>query len=209
MTTALHVCLPTTGLCRAEFNLSLANFCLYFMQAPFFPGQQQSIVLRQWNSSCIPQGRESLVAESLKEGCTHILFVDEDMAFHPDAVHGMMQRQAPIVACNYKMRFEGMPFAALSPDLSARIVTTAASPDLEPCGNVGFGLCLIERRVFEALPRPWFSLGWDPDVQLYTTEDLNFFQAATAAGFTPLVDHVASRKVEHVGAFRYRWNGPL
>lgn len=206
---SLHVCLPTTGLCRAEFNISLANFCLYFMQTAFFPGEQQSILLRQWNSSCISQGRESLVMDSLTSGCTHVLFVDEDMGFQQDVVHGMIRRKLPIVACNYKMRFEGMPFAALSQDLQRRIETTADSPDLEPCGNVGFGLCLIERKVFEAVPQPWFSLIWHPEAKLYTTEDLGFFQQCAEAGFTPMVDHVASRKVEHIGAFRYRWNGPI
>lgn len=205
----LNVCLPTTGSCRAEFNLSLANFCLYFMQSAFFPGEPQSILLRQWNSSCISQGRESLVMDSLASECTHVLFIDEDMGFQQDVVHGMMRRRLPIVACNYKMRFEGMPFAALTQDLQHRIATTEESPELEPCGNVGFGLCLIERKVFEAVAQPWFSLVWHPDVKLYTTEDLGFWQRCADAGFTPMVDHVASRKVEHIGAFRYRWNGPI
>ena len=206
---SISVCLPTTGLCRAEFNLSLANFCLYFMGHAFIPNEQQSIILRQWNSSCISQGRESLARDSLAGGCTHVLFIDEDMSFRQDTVHGMLRRQLPIVACNYKMRFEGMPFTAVSEDFKTRIVTHADSPELEPCGNVGFGLCLIERKVFEAIPMPWFPMTWDPEVELYTTEDLGFFTQARRAGFTPMVDHVASRQVEHVGAFRYRWNGPI
>lgn len=204
----LNVCLPTSGQCRAEHTLSLANFGMYFMQVPVFPGQEQRIVFRQIQSSCISFNREKLVADSLAEGATHILFVDEDIGFDPDVPHGLLQRQLPFVVGNYRIRFEGMPFAAIRPDGMERIATTADSPDLEECGACGFGMALIAREVFEAVPQPWFPQQWMPDTKTYTTEDTPFYLAAREHGIIPMIDHVASRKLIHVGSYRYRWNDP-
>jgi len=205
---SISVCIPTTGLCRSEHTLSLVNLGLYFMQHPLVPGQEQTIIFRHYQSSSISNGRESLVMNSLADGASHVLFIDDDVGFDMDVLHGLFARQLPLVACNYRIRFEGAGFAAMSQDLTQRIQTTADSPDLEPCGATGFGMALIAREVFEALPHPWFPQEWCTESKTYTTEDLPFFMAAAAAGFTPFIDHVASRKLIHIGSYRYRWNDP-
>lgn len=205
----LHVCIPTTGLCRSEHTMSLANFCLWFMQTPIFPDTPQCITLRHYQSSSIQNGRENLVMQSLEAGASHILFIDEDIAFEADAPAVLIRRQQPLLACNYKIRFEGMPFAAIGTDYDSRIATTADSTGLEECGACGFGLALIAREVFEAMPQPWFETIWCENTRTYTTEDLPFFLKARKSGIIPLLDHDASKKiVAHVGDYRYRWNDP-
>jgi hypothetical protein len=205
---SISVCIPTTGLCRSEHTLSLVNLGLYFMQHPLESGQEQTIIFRHYQSSSISNGRESLVRSSLADGASHVLFIDDDVGFDMDVLHGLYARHLPLVACNYRIRFEGAGFAAMTPDLTGRIETTVDSPELEPCGATGFGMALIAREVFEALPHPWFPQDWCSESLTYTTEDLPFFLAASAAGFTPMIDHVASRKLIHVGSYRYRWNDP-
>jgi hypothetical protein len=205
----LSVCVPTTGLCRAEHTLSMIQFALHFALTPADPERpRQHIVFRQYQSSCISNARQSMARASLDEGATHVLFVDEDIEFAPDAPMLMLARQLPLVACNYKIRFEGWPFTAYTPDFSGRIATRADSPDLEECGATGFGLCLIAREVFEAMEPPWFPLLWDPAAGVHTTEDIPFFTAARAAGFPALIDHAASRRIAHHGNYRYRWDDP-
>lgn len=205
---SLSVCIPTTGFCRAEHTLSMVNFGLFFMRERIFADEDQSIIFRQYQSSCISNGREYLVQQSLNDGATHVLFIDEDIQFSMEAVHTMAARRQPLICANYKIRFEGAPFAAISPDFETRIATTSHSPDVEPCGACGFGLALIAREVFEALPHPWFPIYWSDESRTYSTEDVPFFLAARKAGFTPLIDHVASRQVAHIGSYRYRWDGP-
>jgi len=178
------------------------------MRERIFAGEDQSVIFRHYQSSCISNGREYLVTQSLKEGATHVLFIDDDIQFDMDAVHLLASRRQPLVCANYKIRFEGAPFAAITPDFEGRIDTTAQSPDLEPCGACGFGLALIAREVFEAIPQPWFPIHWSDESKTYSTEDVPFFLAARKAGFTPLIDHVASRQVAHIGSYRYRWDGP-
>ena len=205
----LSVCIPTTGFSRAEHAMSLANFCSLFMQERVFASDEpQSIVLRHYQSSSIQNGREWLVTNSLKDGATHVLFIDEDIGFTPEVPFILLRRRLPLVVCNYKIRYENMPFAAMSVDGAERIATRADSPPLEEIGACGFGMALIERRVFEAMPHPWFPTPWLESTQSYSTEDVPFYLAARAAGFPAMLDHEASRKISHYGSYRYRWDDP-
>jgi len=203
----LSVCTPTSGLLRAEYALSLAQFCMTFVSEAVDPEQpRQHLVLRQYQSSSINNGREYLVKTALDEGATHVLFIDDDISFAPDVPFILLRRNLPLVACNYPIRFEGMPFAAFAPDFATRLSTTADSPDLEDAGASGFGMCLIAREVFAALPQPWFPLEWYADSGTHSTEDTPFFQKARAAGFPLALDHAASRRLAHHGSYCYRWN---
>ncbi len=203
----LSVCTPTSGLLRAEYALSLAQFCMSFLSEAADPDNpRQHITLRQYQSSSINNGREYLAKTSLDEGATHVLFIDDDISFAPAVPFILMRRKLPLVACNYPIRFEGMPFAAFATDFETRISTTAESPDIEEAGASGFGMCLIAREVFEALPQPWFPLEWYPDSGTHSTEDMPFFQKARAAGYPLALDHAASRQIAHHGSFCYRWN---
>ena len=203
----LSVCTPTSGLLRAEYALSLAQFCMTFVSEAVDPEQpRQHLVLRQYQSSSINNGREYLAKTSLDEGATHVLFIDDDISFAPDVPFGLLRRQLPLVACNYPIRFAGMPFAAVAPDFATRLTTTADSPDVEEAGASGFGMCLIAREVFAALPQPWFPLEWDAASGTHSTEDTPFFRKARAAGFPLALDHAASRRIAHHGSYCYRWN---
>jgi hypothetical protein len=205
----LSVCTPTSGLLRAEYALSLAQFCMTFMTEAVIPDEpNQHIVLRQYQSSSISNGREYLARTSLDEGASHILFIDDDISFAPDVPIMLLRRGLPLAACNYRIRFEGMPFAAFAPDFKTRLWTLADSPDLEEAGATGFGMCLIAREVFEAIPQPWFPLEWDADSGTHTTEDTPFFWKSRAAGYPLVIDHAASRRIAHHGSFRYRWDQP-
>jgi GNAT superfamily N-acetyltransferase len=134
----LSVCTPTSGLLRAEYALSLAQFAMTFMTEAADPEEpRQHIVLRQYQSSSISNGREYLVRTSLDEGATHVLFIDDDMSFAPGVPIMLLRRNLPLVGCNYPIRFEGMPFSAFAPDFQTRVTTRADSPDLEEGGAVG------------------------------------------------------------------------
>ena len=143
---------------------------------------------------------------AMEKGCTHVLFVDEDIGFEPDIVRTMFGRRQPIVACNYRIRFDHFGFAAVSPDMNERIPTLPESTGLQDIGFCGFGFCLIERAVFDALPQPWFPQHWHPESGTHTTEDVAFFLNARTAGFIPMIDHDASKHIVHVGSYRYRWD---
>lgn len=200
------VLMPTTGLVRAECALSMIRLAWDFQTNQVYPGQEQRISFDQWQSSCIANAREQLVANAISRGCSHVLFVDEDIGFAPELLRKLLLREQPIIACNYRIRFDHFGFCAVNPTLDERIPTMTESTGLQECGFAGFGFCLIERNVFKALPQPWFPQQWHEESRAHTTEDIAFFMAARAVGFIPMIDHDASKEIVHVGNYRYRWD---
>jgi hypothetical protein len=197
---------PSTGNCKSAYAFSLARLVAYFAQVRVFPEiESQQMDFDSIEGSSIAANRDKLVDRFLaKPDATHLLFVDEDMIFAPDLLHILARRRQPIVGCNYRMRQPPAPFTALNLARMARIETTRESVGLEPAAYTGFGFCLIERRVFEAVAVPRFLAVFTDH---YSTEDSPFFAKATEAGFTCFVDHDASKGIAHRGDFVYRWDG--
>lgn len=167
--------------------------------------KKQTAFVNFQQSSVIAASRERMGEECLKMDCTHLLFVDDDMHFEPDAVGILASRREPIVGVNYRLRYPPAPFAAKHADRSDRSVeTTEESTGIEPIDYIGFGLCLIETRVFRAMPQPWFLPFFENGK--HTTEDIPFFRKAREHGFGTYVDHDASKRIGHVGECVYTWN---
>ena len=200
------ICIPTAGLIRAAAAFSTYQVVGMLAQRKLWAeAREQGLVMFMREGSGIAANREKMVLEALALDCTHILFIDDDMSFEPQAFASLAGRRLPIVGCNYRMRFPPAEFTALHLDRSrGRMSTTAESSGLEPADYMGFGLCLIEARVFRALERPWFLPTYIEGV--YTTEDLPFYWAARKGGFTAFVDQDASKLIGHIGIHDYRWH---
>jgi hypothetical protein len=167
------------------------------------------------DGSVIHDNREKLVIRACEMGSTHVLFLDDDMVFELQTVFSLLGRDRPFVACNYPRRIAPHHFTASSADQTRLIETSDASTGLEPAGGVGFGMVLLERQVFAAIPRPWFLPTWDAVGQTYVSEDIGFCRRAIAAGYAPYVDHDASKTIGHISSRVLRYNdaelirGPL
>jgi len=197
---------PSTGNCKSVFAFSLARLVAFFAQIRIYPEvEEQSLDFDSVEGSGVGSNRDKLVDRFLaKEDATHLLFIDEDMQFAPDCLHTLARRRLPIVGCNYRMRFPPANFTALSKDRTHRIVTTAETVGLEECNYMGFGFCLLERKVLEDVQKPRFLSVYAHDH--YSTEDSPFFLACREKGYTPYVDHDASKRIGHRGDILYRWD---
>jgi len=200
------VAIPSYGQTKNVFAISLAKMVAYFAQHrvdPAFSDQAMDFDVRE--GSGVGSNRDWLIDRALeKPGMTHVLFIDEDMAFEPHTLHVLASRKLPIVGCNYRMRHPPAEFTALALNAEGRIDTTTESTGVEECLVMGFGFSLIERKVFEALPRPRFLAFYADDH--YSTEDTPFFLNARKEGFVAHVDHDASKLIAHRGDVTYRWN---
>lgn len=201
------VCWPSSGQVKNDFAYSLAKLTAHFASHRMSAETEtQMLGFETVEGSLIANNREYLIERALAhDGMTHLLFVDDDMGFAPDTLSMLLNRRLPIVGCNYRMRMVPGEFTAFRADVG-RIATDESSVGLMPVDYLGFGFCLIERRVLESVKAPRFEIKFDYGRKAYTSEDLPFFAKCKSHGFFPRIDHDASKRVWHCGSLSYHWN---
>lgn len=191
---SLYILTPTTGFVRTAFAIGLYKLIRAFAD--------HDIGFCVIEGAGVSANREKLV--DISAGATHILFIDEDMGFEPDALALLMRHNLPIVGCNYKVKIENGNFMAMALDCSERVATDEDKTGIEQVYYTGFGFCLIKRDVFSKIEKPWFLHSYKNGE--YTTEDSGFAAKVKEAGIPWYVDHDASKLVYHVGNKNYIWN---
>jgi len=199
---------PYVGHPCMEYCVSMIELILYFSQRPVYEDdpRQGLRYLTPENSCVLSANRERHAEAFLATDCTHLCFIDADMAFQPQVLHMLASRKLPYVAVNYSMKQRVKPdFTALSLDGKTRVWTGPESTGVEECNFTGFGFALIERKVIEAIKRPRFLIGYNMLTDHYTTEDAPFCRKVVEAGFPIHVDHDATKLCWHMGTWAFRW----
>jgi hypothetical protein len=197
---------PTKGDVKATYCSSLLDMVLYYLSNPI-PGREQEERLVAYASligSTIHQSRDYLVDGAFQPSvnATHVLFIDDDNGFGAPCLTMALARNKPIVLANYRMTKPPWRFTAKDMN-KQEVVTDELSTGLQSIMFGGFGFCLIERQVFDAIEKPRFLNIYEPEVGTTTTEDYAFFQRAREAGFEVFLDHDISKQVWHVGDFAF------
>ena len=152
-------------------------------------------------STYIHVGREWFLEASIKQGATHVLWLDTDMTVPRETAVLLAMHDRPIVGCNYVVRQDSGLFTACNGD--QRVPTTETSTGLEAVEYVGMGALLMRTEVVAGLGRPWFRHGLNEfggDIG----EDVMFCRALGHAGYTIYIDHDLSKLVGHIGQHTYR-----
>lgn len=143
-----------------------------------------TVVVRMSGSS--PARNRNLGIElCLREGCTHLFFLDDDMVFAPDTLMRLLQHADRDVVSALCLSRD----APHRPVLSRTLERGAYQPlylrpgdyGLRDVANCGFGCVVIRAEVFRALEQPWVRLG-EMEHDLWT-DDLGFFHRVREAGF--------------------------
>ena len=138
--------------------------------------------------------RRNLIAErALSCGADWLLWIDADQSFPPDTLKRLLAHRLDFVGCNIPIRYDpiGPTAGRLGEDGRVRhIWTEPGNTAVEAVDVLGMGVCLVHRRVFDAMEAPWFG---------GTAEDHQFCLKAARAGFRPHVDHGLSWQIGHVG----------
>lgn len=122
---------------------------------------------------------------------SHILFVDDDMIFPPNGLMRLLSHKLPIVGGLYFARIEPhLPVVYRHVDGNQWVPVTEFCAGLQEVDAIGFGFCLVERTVFEKLPRPWFEFSDKMG------EDMYFCQEAKKVGYPIILD--ADIKCRHM-----------
>jgi hypothetical protein len=190
----VSVSIPSRDEWKAVFGYSLLRM--------FISTQNANQNLRMCRGSVIPGNRNTLVNKALKDGATHVLFIDTDMVFPADTLDRLLAHGKSIVMANCCIRSLNPAKATAQRD--GRVVwTEQGSTGLEEVHRCGFGVALIDIEVFESLPKPWFEFPYLPDRDDYGGEDVYFCDRAREAGYSLYIDHDLSKQIGHCGDLHY------
>lgn len=140
-----------------------------------------STVIR--NESDVQQGRNRCFAHFLASPCSHMLFIDSDIGFSPDAVFRLIAHDRPIVGATYAKKAMGEPQYAVS------TMPTMESTDagLIEVGGLPGGFLMVQRGAAERLAGAYRDLHFtaqdgDPSTEGWRGHLYNLFGAEMAEG---------------------------
>lgn len=193
---------PTRDMVSAKFSVKAARLYAYTRE---FGPWGKNVDIDFLPSTYIHVGREQVLDYTLKEGFTHVFWLDTDMELPRETIVLLAMHDQPIVACNYKTRHGTDTYTACRG--GSRIATTKDSTGLEAVDYVGMGAMLMRTEVVKDLGRPWFRHGLN-DVGGDVGEDVMFCRGLRAAGYAVYIDHDLSKEVGHIGQHTYHTIDP-
>jgi hypothetical protein len=206
----IAVAMATHDYVPARFAIDLAQMMM--VTARYVP-EDVELGVNMVLGTYVHSARQELLEALIDQEVTHVLWVDTDMTFPPDALIRLMEHRAPVVGINYSKR--GLP-----PEYVAikrvgipgeKLVTDENTAGLEEVEALGFGMVLMRADALRKLPPredgPWFNFDWLPGTRQWVGEDVHFCGLLREAGVTILVDHDLSKECGHIGTFDYRLEG--
>jgi len=200
--TRLAICLPQTENVRAEYTRSLA---LMTLRLGILNEGIDDVQILTGSSSILPKLRQFLAERAIeKHEATHLLWIDADHAFPSDTAHRLLAHGRPYVGINATTRAAPIKPTALKGP-GKPLETVRHSKGLERVWRMGFGIVLIETRVFQSMPKPWFLLEYfEKDGEPgYLGADVYFCEKAKQYGFQPMVDHDLTKETDHIGSMGF------
>ena len=195
------------GFCRGsmvhgDFMQSLIMMLMRSISMGIEAGPMSSV------GSVICAGRNYLVDEFLKTQCTHLLMLDTDMTFPPDALERLLSHNLPMVAATYCMRMQPRTLVHRDLDDCSDLPVMGEKPnDVYEIASTGMGCVLMHREVLQRTrlcegQRPLFEFAYTG----YTShigEDVGFCRKVRNAGFSIHCDIRLSYMLRHVGLYEY------
>lgn len=136
------------------------------------------------------KGRNMCIDAAIEHDCTHILLVDDDMAYKPEALLKLLEHDKDIVSGLYlsgAYPHQAIVFDIADEDGSAfPIYLVDNLKGLIPIVAAGLGFVLIKTSIFEKLEKPYVRLG-----ELNSEEwcdDIGFFKRVREAGIQSYCD---------------------
>jgi len=179
--------IPTGGTVKSKTLFSIMQLLKH---ATF----EYDIIVKE--SCVIHWNREHICKEAVERGYSHVLFIDSDMFFEPDAVERLLKRDKDIIGVQVNLR-QSPPVSTVKTEDEGQIIKQLYPDGLLKCAGVGTGFMLIKTSVFKNLSHPWFFWEADNEGNVLTGEDIFFCRKARKAGFEIWCD--TTIKMGHVG----------
>ena len=208
------ICVP----CRDEV---MSGFCFDLARLVGYEAKrgQNEIQLLQMPGTLIFTQREKLAQEALEWGADQVLWIDSDQRFPVDTLEILQARQVPICGVNATTRREPILPTALNLKIEREMlngkpgepkqvwhkVESRGKKGVEQVTAVGFAVTLVNREVFEKIPRPWFDVIWT-DHGNVIGEDVTFCVRCMENDIPVFVDHELSMHIGHIGVKTFGWD---
>lgn len=168
-----------------------------------------SVQLITLESTYVDWGRVNCVRKAQQAGCDRLLFVDTDMEFESHALSQLLSHDKPIIGVNYFTRDQTKSVSTIKlkgnqgPTGETRRGSVNDLPsEVFEVFAVGTGFMLIDMKVFEKTPQPWFRNTYDGETGDFRYgDDVWFCKQAIAAGFSVWCDPTLI--IGHRGSFLY------
>ncbi len=95
----IAVCTPARDMVHTNYTYCMVNLVAYHTL-----NTTDAISLKLLQGTLIQNQRADLCLDALREGCTHILFIDSDMTFPQDMIQRLLKHDVDIVAANCARR---------------------------------------------------------------------------------------------------------
>lgn len=185
----LLVAVPCYDTAEAEFLKCYSRLLMHLMREGY------NFEVRVESGTLVYLAREDLTNYAVRNGFSHVFWLDTDMIFDEDIVDRMFDTGKPFVSASYRSR-HGRYVCCFSKD----IVTCSLMDEMpdepfwaEACGFAGV---LIETKVLQAV-RHRCGTCFEPTIRL--GEDFEFCRKALGAGYKVYVD--PSIKMGHIGRY--------
>ena len=153
------------------------------------------------------EGRSYCVVQAQKAGCSHVLFIDDDMTFPKDTIERLLSHEKEIVGVYSYSRKLPLSTTVSMLDENGnhlprhQIMFERRPQSLFECFAVGMGVTLIDMAVFEKIERPWFQFQSHESGKVLVGEDAWFCKQAREKGIGVWCDPTVP--VGHIGDYEY------
>ena len=189
--TKVAVVYPSGDMLHSQFCGCLVSLVSY--------SQTRGIQVANINPKCsiIQMSRFLGVEAALSNNVDKILFIDSDQTFPHDALERLLKSGKDIIGAASLTRVE--PIRYTCKDKDGNRIDFSQKTGLHEVHTNGFPMTLIDAKVFEKIPKPYFNVSFK-DGQ-WTGEDESFCHAAREAGYKIWID--ADLKIGHLGIKEY------
>ena len=170
--------------------------------------RQIHLTLFNERASLLPKSRQGLVDKAIKANCDYVLFIDTDQTFPSNLLYRLLHWDKSVVACNIATK--SIPASPTARSFNPKHVggdVVYSDPEkhgLEEVWRVGTGVMLLKVATLKAIPKPWFSVYYQPEQDEFVGEDWFLCEQLEKIGCKIYVDHDLSREVGHVGKLIYK-----
>lgn len=151
------------------------------------------------------ENRNLTVAQAIKNGCSHILFSDDDMTYPEDTLERLLSLNKDAVGVLYTIRRKPPAYVIEYGDEVKSDEEAKKAMKLFRCKAIGTGMFLVKTEVFKKLTSPFFGYKWNNNGSVKMSTDWFFCEKLREAGIEIWCDPLVV-DVGHVGDYIYQYD---